>query len=269
MMSTTLPLSESYGTLSFREAGRGKPVVLIHGVGMQSAAWRPQIEVLSDEYRIIALDMPGHGGSSPLSKGAMLPEYVEWLKAALKVLDLGRIRLVGHSMGALVAAGYAVTYPADIAGVALLNGVYCRSAKARAAVEARADQIRCGSFDLETPLKRWFGETSKEKAVREGVREWLSQVDPHGYATAYSAFARGDQTYADRFGDITCPFLAITGDEDLNSTPAMSKAMADAVPVGQSVVIAGHRHLVNLTASDQVNMVLRDWLGREAENDRI
>ena len=267
MTLTTLQLSDPYGTLSYREGGCGKPVVLIHGVGMQSAAWGPQIEALSDTHRVIAVDMPGHGGSSRLPEDAQLPDFVEWLRAALTALDLDRVGIAGHSMGALVAAGYAATYPEGMDRVALLNGVYCRSPKARSAVEARADQIRGGSFDLEAPLKRWFGDSPAEQAARRDVEGWLSQVDPVGYATAYGAFARGDRTYADRLGDITCPFLCITGDADLNSTPAMSQEMAATTALGKAILINGHRHLVNLTALDQVNAALRDWLAWEADND--
>lgn len=269
MTLTTLQLSDPYGTLGYREAGRGIPVVLIHGVGLQSAAWTPQIEALSDTHHVIAVDMPGHGRSSPLPEGAQLPEFVEWLRQVLTTMDLGRISLAGHSMGALVAAGYAVCCPDDVERVALLNGVYCRSPEARAAVEARADQIGCGSFDLKTPLDRWFGDSMSELAARKEVEGWLSNVDPTGYATAYGAFARGDRTYADRLRDIICPFLAITGDGDFNSTPAMSAEMAAAVPRGQSKVIKGHRHLVNLTAPDQVNAALKDWLKWETNDDRV
>lgn len=269
MTLTTLQLSEPYGTLSYREAGCGKPVVLIHGVGMQSAAWGPQVDVLSETHRVIAVDMPGHGGSSRLPEGAQLPGFVEWLWTALAALNLGRVSLAGHSMGALVAAGYAASYPDAVERVALLNGVYCRSPEARAAVETRADQIGSGCFDLETPLNRWFGNSPIEQAARKDVEGWLAKVDPVGYATAYSAFARGDRTYADRLGDIACPFLAITGDGDLNSTPEMSDNMAAAAPMGQSVVIAGHRHLVNLTAPEQVNAALKDWLRWEANDDRV
>ena len=50
--------------------------------------------------------------------------------------------------------------------------------------------------DLETPLARWFGDSPVEQAARNQVAEWLSQVDLDGYATAYGAFARGDETYA-------------------------------------------------------------------------
>ncbi len=268
MTLATLQLSDPYGTLSYREAGHGKPLVLIHGVGMQSAAWGPQIEALSGTHRVIALDMPGHGGSSPLPEGSQLPAFVDWLSEALTALKLGRISLAGHSMGALVVAGYAVTCPEGIDRVALLNGVYLRSPAARAAVEERANQIRFGRFDLETPLKRWFGESPIERAVRSDVEGWLSEVDPAGYATAYRAFALGDQTYANRIGEISCPFLAITGDGDLNSTPAMSQEMAATAELGRAKVISGHRHLVNLTAPDQVNTALRAWLAWESTDGR-
>ncbi|CUH83833.1 alpha/beta fold hydrolase [Thalassovita mediterranea] len=270
MTSTTLQRSEvqrsdlhlpaPFGTAAVHMAGAGDPVVLIHGVGMQSAAWAPQVQALAQSHRVIALDMPGHGGSAPLPTGAQLPDFVAWLHAVLTTLDLGPVNLAGHSMGALVSAGYAAEHPEDVARVALLNGVYRRSAAASAAVIARAEEIGEGGFDLETPLTRWFGSSAMDQAARAQVSDWLSSVDIHGYATAYDAFARGDATYADRFCTISCPFLALTADGDQNSSPEMSRTMADAVQNGRAVVIEGHRHMVNLTAPEQVNAALSDWL---------
>ncbi|KIC31309.1 alpha/beta fold hydrolase [Leisingera sp. ANG-S5] len=263
MTSTILPLSEPYGAVSCHRVGEGSPLVLIHGVGMQSAAWGPQIEAFAQTHEVIALDMPGHGGSAPLPEGTELPDYVAWLHAVLQALDLGPVSLAGHSMGALIAGGYAVSHPENAARVALLNGVFRRSSDARAAVEARAAEIRAGSFDLETPLARWFGQNETDQAARAQVGEWLSAVNLAGYAAAYTAFARGDSTYADGFAGIPCPLLALTGDGDPNSTPAMAQAMADAAPQGRAVVIEGHRHMVNLTAPAAVNAALQGWLDTE------
>lgn len=260
MTLTTLQLSEPYGQIAYREAGQGEPVVLIHGVGMQSAAWGPQIEALSATHRVIALDMPGHGGSDPLPQDAELADFVAWCAAALEVLNLGAVNLAGHSMGALIAGGVVIEHPGLVRRVAVVNGVYRRPTAARQAVEARADEIRKGPVDLETPLNRWFG--PQEKAVRDQVADWLRQVDQGGYATAYGAFARGDNTYADGWTDVTCPMLALTGDGDPNSTPEMSHAMADAAQDGEAVIIEGHRHMVNLTAPDVVTDILRAWLAR-------
>ncbi|WP_406648553.1 alpha/beta hydrolase [Aliisedimentitalea scapharcae] len=260
MTSTILQLSEPFGRVAYRVAGQGAPVLLIHGVGMQSAAWGPQMDALSATHRVIALDMPGHGGSDPVAADADLPVFVAWLDAVLTALGLGPVNLAGHSMGAMIAGGYAACHPDKVARVALLNGVFCRSPEARQAVIARAEDIRKGRFDLQTPLKRWFGDSPIEQAALDKVAGWLSSVDNDGYATAYAAFAAGDSTYADRFSSIACPLLALTADGDPNSTPAMAHAMAEAAQNGRAVVLAGHRHMVNLTDPDAVTDALREWL---------
>lgn len=272
MTLKTLRLSDPFGETTYREAGlsnagKTNSVVFVHGVGMQSAAWEPQLQALGATHHVIALDMPGHGGSDCLPLGVSLSVYVEWLVAALDALQLDRVNLVGHSMGALISGGVAVTHSSRLDRVALLNGVFCRDAAASEAVKARAQQIQKGAFDLETPLKRWFGDSGPEQTARKKVSEWLSAVNIEGYATAYTAFAEGDAHYADRFSNISCPLLALTGRDDLNSSPEMSQAMADAAPKGRAQIIEHHRHMVNLTAPDAVNAALEDWLQTPLEEE--
>ena len=260
MTLKTLRLSEGNSQFAYRDHGVGEPLVLLHGVGMQSAAWEPQIEALAKHHRIIALDLPGHGQSAPLPAHSRLGDYVVWCHDVITRLNLGQVNIAGHSMGALIAAGYAITHPALLHRVALLNGVYRRDDASSAAVIARATAIREGQVDLEAPLSRWFADTPAEAGVRDQVATWLRAIDIDGYATAYTAFAHGDATYAGRFDKITCPFLALTGEDDPNSTPAMSRMMAKQAANGKAVVIKGHRHMVNLTAPAKVNAHLLAWL---------
>ena len=65
-----LPRKKTAGGTAYHEAGSGEPVVLIHGVGMRLEAWAPQIKSLSGGHRVIAVDMPGHGGSAKLPVGS-------------------------------------------------------------------------------------------------------------------------------------------------------------------------------------------------------
>lgn len=262
MTLKTLRLSKSDCDLSYRDQGAGEPLVLIHGVGMQSAAWGPQIATLQDNYHVIALDMPGHGGSAPLPVGSQLPDYVAWCREAVAALQLGPVNLAGHSMGALIAGGFAAQFPKMTHRVALLNGVYRRDAASRRAVKARAREIGTDRIEFTTPLTRWFGDKLVEVAAKDQVAHWLGAVDPVGYATAYTAFANGDATYADQLSQIKCPFLALTGDDDPNSTPAMSEAMAALTQNGIAITLKGHRHMVNLTAADEVNTHLLAWLNQ-------
>jgi len=260
-MLQTLHRSKTPSGAAYAEHGKGEEtLVLLHGVGMRIEAWGPQIESLSRSNRVIAFDLPGHGQSAPLETRPELPDFVAWFGKAIDELGLGMINLAGHSMGALIAAGFAATAPSKLARVALLNGVYKRTLSARKAVEARADEILAGAFDREAPLERWFSPDEKDGNPYRLVRELLQKVDSAGYAAAYRAFATGDAFYSDSWQQVRCPALFLTGDGDKNSTAEMAGKMAKATPKGRAVVISGHRHMVNLTAPEEVSEAMADWL---------
>lgn len=67
MMRKIQQLSDRQMRVSYPEVGEGTPLVLIHGVGMNAASWYPQIETLRRDFRVIAVDMPGHGESDAFS----------------------------------------------------------------------------------------------------------------------------------------------------------------------------------------------------------
>jgi pimeloyl-ACP methyl ester carboxylesterase len=95
------------------------------------------------------------------------------------------------------------------------------------------------------------------------VERWLTTVHVDAYATAYAAFAEGDDLYADRWPEVACPALLLTGELDPNSTPQMSRELAAAAARGEACIVAGHRHMVNMTAPDDVNEALHHWLTRK------
>ena len=141
MMSRTLLLSDG-ASVRVIEAGAGNaaaaPLLLIHGVGMRAEAWGPQIAALARDFRVIAVDMPGHGESDPLPGDPRLPDYVAWAARVVEALGLGAVSVAGHSMGSLIAGGLAVERPDLVTRAALLNGVHRRDAPARAGARAAA-----------------------------------------------------------------------------------------------------------------------------------
>ena len=183
MTSRTLRLSDG-GTVRVLEQGAGEPLLLIHGVGLRAEAWGPQMRL---EAHVVAVDMPGHGESSPLPPGARLPDYVAWAARVIEALNLGPVNVAGHSMGSLIAAGLAISRPDLVSRVALLNAVHRRTPEARAAVLGRAAEIAAGAGSIEAPLARWF--TPDQAEIRGKVADWLRSVSQQGYAAAYRAFA--------------------------------------------------------------------------------
>ncbi|MFO1123518.1 MAG: alpha/beta fold hydrolase [Hyphomicrobiales bacterium] len=248
--------------ISYVDQGKGEPLLLVHGVGLNADAWRPQIEQFASTHRVIAVDMPGHGRSNAPPRGATLTAYVESCVALLDALKIEAASVIGHSMGGLVALGLALDHPQRVLRLGVLNSVYERSPEARAAVEARAAEIAlsgtCG--DVEQPIRRWLGET--ETPLHATLRHWLSDMDPAAYATAYRVFATGDRLFSGRLGELAVPALFATGDGDPNSTPAMADAMARAAPRGRSAVLAGQRHMMTLVDPASTNQLIRDLLAQ-------
>jgi (E)-2-((N-methylformamido)methylene)succinate hydrolase len=260
-MLQILPRSKTPSGAAYLERGEGdETLVLIHGVGMRIEAWQPQIDRLANDFRVVAVDLPGHGLSDALEGAPELSRYVEWFRRFLDETEAGSVNVAGHSMGALIAGGIVATAPEKVRRVALLNGVHRRGVDARRAVEARAKEIGSGAFDRVAPLARWFSQDDERTEAYELVRDLLQAVDPAGYAAAYAAFACGDALYADCWPEVECPALFLTGDGDLNSTAAMARDMAAAARRGRAVVIEGHRHMVSLTAPEAVNRALAAWL---------
>ncbi|MBC3192298.1 alpha/beta hydrolase [Pseudonocardia sp. C8] len=97
--------------------GTGTPVVLLHGMTFDRRTWRPVVDELDGSVTSIAVDLPGHGGSS--GRPTRLEEVVEQVHRLLESLAVERPVVVGHSMGAAVAALYAGTHPAR--GLAMVD----------------------------------------------------------------------------------------------------------------------------------------------------
>ncbi|GAA0520166.1 alpha/beta hydrolase [Tatumella terrea] len=259
-------LSESGLQVSYLEKGEGQPLVLIHGVGMNADAWYPQMDLLSRYFRVLAVDMPGHGESSGFHHAAGLKDYVRWLVLFLQTQPEQHFAVAGHSMGALITAGIAIDHPELVNHAIVMSGVFKRSNSARDAVLKRAEELASGRVRLDAPLDRWFSDQPYEQPLRQQVGGWLQQVNLDGYARAYQAFAEGDRFYSDRWNEMQCPVLVMTGELDTNSSPDMTHRMAQAAAQGQAVVVANAKHMLNLTDADRVNDEILSFLSMDTGN---
>lgn len=263
-MGDTLPPPAQLDGTRFLQAGAGAALVLIHGVGMNAAIWQPQIRAFSAQRRVIAYDMLGHGGSALPPEHPTLADYAVQLRRLMDGLGLDRAAIVGHSMGALVALQFALDEPERVSCVALLNAVYCRSPAQRAAVMKRAEDLECGSGadGRQATLRRWFGDRVPDSLTpaMAQVERMLADVNPVGYARTYQLFACSDAAHTGRIGRLAVPALFLTGEHDPNSSPAMSRAMAEAVPQGRAVVMSGERHMMSLVSPNRVNRELHVFL---------
>jgi pimeloyl-ACP methyl ester carboxylesterase len=99
--------------LNVLEAGRGTPLVLVPGWSQTAAQFRHQLEGLSDRYRVIALDMRGHGDSDKPAHGYRIQRLAKDVHDALRGLDVQGATVLGHSMGCSVLWCYYDLFGAD------------------------------------------------------------------------------------------------------------------------------------------------------------
>jgi non-heme chloroperoxidase len=99
--------------LNVLEAGRGTPLVLVPGWSQTAAQFRHQLEGLSDRYRVIALDMRGHGDSDKPAHGYRIQRLAKDLHDALRALDVQGATILGHSMGCSVLWCYVDLFGAE------------------------------------------------------------------------------------------------------------------------------------------------------------
>ena len=250
MTWTTRPRSE-FGRLAAIRRGAGASLLLLHGVGLRAEAWNVQIDVLARHFLVIAPDMPGHGESPALDDPSTLAAYTDCIAAALS----GPVLVAGHSMGAMIALDLAIRYPELLRGVAAVNAIYRRTSKAAAAVRERAAGLNDQSVaDPSGTLHRWFGDAPSQEA--DACRAWLTSVSPKSYKAAYRVFAEEDGPADADLRHLACPALFLTGANEPNSTPEMSRAMAARTPEGQVNIIAGAAHMMPMTHPTEVNAAL-------------
>lgn len=256
------------GATAYIERGEGEVLVLVHGVGLNAAAWGPQIEQFAQSHRVIAIDMLGHGESAAPAAGASLADYVEQIRQLLDDLSIGSANVVGHSMGGLVAIGFALAHPSRCLRLGVFNSVYERDSARRAAVESRAAEIvQSGTLgNVAQPIERWFGH-DVHSPMAELVRNWLLAMDPQSYAVAYRLFATSDRAFSGKLGNLKMPALFATGELDPNSTPEMAKAMAEATPGAELAVLPGQRHMMTLASPQTSNELIARLLARKPALD--
>jgi pimeloyl-ACP methyl ester carboxylesterase len=107
--------------LHYLVAGKGDPVMLLHGFAETSHMWLPLMAKLADTHTVIAPDLRGFGESSTPEDGYTKKEMAQDIRALSKSLGYDHIRLVGHDIGLMVAYAYAAQYPGEVDRLVLME----------------------------------------------------------------------------------------------------------------------------------------------------
>lgn len=182
------------------EAGTGEPVVLLHGLSGHAESWARNVMPLAERFRVLAVDMIGHGLTDKPERPYLLPAYVEHLQNVLRAAGAGEAHLVGQSLGGWIAAWLALEQPEAVRTLTLVTTAGLKVNLATEGMQQLQAQVR-------TVTQQALGAPTRE-SVRARL-EWLMHrpetVTDELVELRYRIFLREDsrRTMARMVDDVT------------------------------------------------------------------
>lgn len=237
--------------------------MLLHGAFEDSRLWAGQLDDLSDEFTVVALDAPGFGRSDDPSPTWTTADYGVHLGDILDALGLVRPTVVGLSFGSVYALALYRERPQAVGALVLVSAyagwagslspeeVQRRVAQSEREMTAPVDQI------VETWSPTLLTPTAPSDVVRL-VSTMMREFRPAGMGSALHALGAVD--LRDVLATITVPTLLGYGDADVRSpADVVGEDMHARIPGSTLVVIAGAPHLVNLEQPEAFNAAIRQF----------
>lgn len=248
-----------------RTGPRGaEPVVLLHSAGLDLTYWDAQIEALSGDADVVAMDLPTHGRSGGASADATIESMSRAAAGVLDALGAGAVHLVGLSVGGLVAQTVALDRPDLVGTLSLLDTAARFSPPGQQAMRARAATAREEGVAavLDGLLQHWILPSTRE--LRPHLVDRMTKTvlghDPGAHAALWEAIAAFD--CADRLRDVAVPTLVLVGDQDSSSPVSSAQELADLLPRSEMHVLDGCAHLSPLENPTAVSRHLRRFVSR-------
>jgi pimeloyl-ACP methyl ester carboxylesterase len=253
--------------LHYLEAGRGAPVVLLHGLGGDGSRWTPNIEPLARDFHVFALDQIGFGQSDKPLANYHTGMLADFLVGFLKSVGVAKASLVGNSMGAGVALYTAARFPDVVDRIVLADGGGYRTAGGDAPPAPTPDAIRRRQL--------------QNSVTREETREFFrilfhdkslvtdKMVDDQLAMRLRSAFTITKMQEAGERGSLTeqdvrsvkAPALILWGKYDELANPAGADRLERVLPGSRKVIIDNCGHMPQLERADEFNRLVREFLG--------
>ena len=248
--------------IHYDSVGTGDPVLLIHGLALDSRMWDDQRDVFAASHRVIRFDLPGSGRSAVPTGPWSLAET-----ARRVLIDAGidRADVVGLSLGGRAATDLAVTYPAMVRSLVLIDAAvagYRFSDEWRARMKATIDAAaadgaqRANDHWLTDPL---FAPAMRQPDVASRLRDMLLAYSGAQWANPGWIVPVKPPTI-ERLGEIAAPTLVIVGELDVPDFQAIAEVLASGIRGAKKVVIPNAGHLANMEAPAAVNRaILSFW----------
>ena len=251
-------------TLAYSDQGSGLPVVFLHAFPFNRTMWDPQLACLSDRYRIITVDLRGHGESDAPFWRYSMDLFADDVKGLLDHLGIQQAVLVGLSMGGYLMFSFHRKYRERIKAL-----VFCDTR-----AEADTQELAAWRFAL---AQKIYKEGTKAVVAEMGPKllsvaayqtkpDLVRQVEAISLSTQMSGAIGDLMAIAERpdssldLARISCPTLVLVGDGDRLTTPEENRRIAERIAGAKFAIIPSAGHISNLEQPESFNNALRSFL---------
>ncbi len=250
------------GDVSYKEAGQGPAIVLLHGLLGNADSWVWQLRDLSDRFRVIAWDAPGYGLSDPAESDADI--FAGILANLLDRLKVSEATVVGHSMGGVVAAALSKR-PGNLMARLMLSCSHAGYAEPKDTPPSKklTDRLK----ELAELGGDAYGRARAPGMVApdasDAVLELAGRIAAQTRAEGLSAASRMLQ-FADmrsRYADLALPMLVLNGDRDTVVRAEFKKELIALTPDARHEVMRGVAHAPYLEDPETYNRLIRSFIG--------
>ncbi len=264
-------------SLFVEEIGDGFPVIVLHGgPGMDHSMFRPYLDPLGDEFRLLYVDERGQGRSDRVDPASLsLEVFARDVDLLAEALGLEGFVLLGHSFGAIVTTWHAINV--GTADAYVISGGGDSSDNLMADVAASLEAMGEAGVPIS---ESWEDEKTVEteeelhQLMRVQMPFHFAGEPPVGYGDDaimtpdvlrhFSKVGYGNFDYTPDLGRVRKPTLVIVGDEDRTTTTRAANVLHEGIEGSDLVIIPGVGHLSFVEAQDVYLDAVRDFLRRSS-----
>ena len=241
--------------------GEGDPLLLIHGLGSSSRDWEYQIPQFSKFYKVITIDLRGHGKTEKPKGPYSIRGFADDVALFLESLDIKHANILGLSMGTATGFELAINYPELVKSLIAVN----MSAKLSVKTFGEKKQFFLRDIIVIILGMKKMGEflapklfpLPEQEELRKKVAAHWAENDKKAYLSAFHSLK--NWSVEEDLQKITCPTLVIASDGDY--TPVeIKEEYVKKIPNGQISIIKNSHHAVPMEKPEEFNRIVLDFL---------
>jgi 3-oxoadipate enol-lactonase len=242
----------------------GPVVCMTHSLASDGGMWAEQVApLLQAGFRVLRIDMRGHGGSDPVAGGYTMGVLAEDVAAVLDGLSIARIHYVGLSIGGMIGQAFALAHRDRLLSALWSDTLPCAPAGSADVWAQREAAVRhAGSLAplADGTMERWLTDSFRHRKPGRWrqIRDTILGTTPAGYLGCAAALQAFD--FVPALPSLALPVLVVCGADDTGTPPEENRRLAALVPGARYEQIAQARHLPNVERPDGFNRVLLGWL---------